>query len=70
MAFGDGPNTVSESTVSSTEESCWPSPGSGERAQSVPLSPLFVRDTLTEFLAELREFVAELSELSHPKRYV
>ena len=33
--FGDGPNTVSESTVSDTElsESLWPSPSFGERIQ-------------------------------------
>ena len=32
--FGNGPNTVSESTVSNTEPSeFWPSPSSGERAQ-------------------------------------
>ena len=42
-----------------------PSPSSGDRAQGVPLSILFVCHTeLTEFFAELTEFAAELSECS------
>ena len=46
------------------------SPSSGERAQWVPLSLVFVcTSELTEFLAELTEFAAELSEFSPPKQY-
>ena len=61
--FGDGPNTVSESTVSDTElsEFFLPSP---ERTQWVPLSLLSVcQSELTEFFfAELTKFATELSE--------
>ena len=62
--IGIGPNTVSESTVSNTElsEFFWPLPSSGERAQWVPLSLLFVCQS------ELTEFAAELSEFSLPKQ--
>ena len=43
---------------------------SGERAQWVPLSLLFVcQSELTEFFAELTEFAVELSEFSLPKQY-
>ena len=43
---------------------------SGERAQWVPFSLLFVcQSELTEFLAELTEFAAELSEFSPSKQY-
>ena len=42
-----------------------PSPSSGERAQWVPLSLLFVcQRELTEFFAELTEFPQKLSELA------
>ena len=57
--IGNGPNTVSESTVSNTElsEFFWGSLSSGERTQWVPLSLLFVcQSELTEFFAELTEF--------------
>ena len=51
----------------------WVFPGSlssGERAQWVPFSLLFVcQSELTEFLAELTEFGAELSEFALPKQY-
>ena len=70
--LGDGPNTVSESTVSNTEpsEGFWSSQSSGERAQRVPISLLFVcQSQLTNFFAELSEFAAELSNVSLPKQY-
>ena len=62
---GNGPTTVSESTVSKTElsEFFLPSPSSGERAQWVPLSLRFVwQSELTEFFAELTEFAPKLGE--------
>ena len=70
--IGNGPNTVSGSTVSNTElsEFFWGSPSSGERTQWVPLSLLFVcQSELTEFFAELTEFAVKLSEFSSPKEY-
>ena len=46
------------------------SPSSGERAQWVPFSLLFVcKRDLTEFLAGLTEFASELSEFSLLKQY-
>ena len=55
--IGNGPNTVSESTV------FWGSLSSGERTQPVPLGLLLVcQSELTEFFAELTEFAAELIE--------
>ena len=63
--FGNGPNTVSGSTVSNTElsEFFQGSLSSRERTQWVPLSQLFVcQNELTEFFAELTEFAPELSE--------
>ena len=66
----NGPNTVSESTVSNTElsELFGPHRVPG-RTQRVPLrltlSLLFVFGSeLTEFFAELTEFAAELSEFT------
>ena len=49
--FGDGPNTVSESTVSKTKLSkfLWSSPSSGQRLNAKPNSP--------HFLAELAELL-------------
>ena len=62
---GNGPNTVSGSTVSNTElsEFFWDSLSSRERTQWVPFSLLFVcQNELTEFFAELTEFAPKLSE--------
>ena len=62
---GNGPNTVSWSTVSNTKLSEFfrGSLSSGERTQWVPLSLLFMcQSELTEFLAELTEFAPKLSE--------
>ena len=62
----DGPNMVSESTVSNTKLT----PSSGERTQRVPLSLVFVcKSELIESFAQLSEFAAELSEFSLPKLY-
>ena len=78
--FGNGPNTVSESTVSNTElsEFLLPSPSSGEGAQWVPLSLLFVcQSELTEFFffffsqnsPTFTQDTVRLSEFSSPKQY-
>ena len=71
---GNGPNTVSESTVSNTELSeffgaHWV-PGS-ELSEFLSAYYLCAKanSELTEFLAELTEFAAELSEFSPPKQY-
>ena len=62
--FGNGPNTVSESTVSNIELSeFFTLTESGERTQWVPLSLLFAcQCELTEFFAELTEFAIKISE--------
>ena len=73
--FGNGPNTVLESTVSNSEliEFFWPSPSSGERAQSVPFSLLFVCPSkLAEFFHVclflcLGQFVSKFTEACPPK---
>ena len=67
LFFGDGPNTVSESTVSNTElsEFFWLSLSSRERerTQWIPLGLVLVgQSELTEFFAELTEFAPQLSE--------
>ena len=63
--FGNGPNTVSGSTVFK-HRTQWVFRGSlssGERTQWVPFSLLFVcKRELTEFFAELTEFAPKLSE--------
>ena len=72
--FGNGPNTVSESTVSNTELSLTVSflvltEFRGESSVS-PSQPFFeCQSELTEFLAELSELAAELSEFSLPKQH-
>ena len=71
--LGNGPHTVSESTVSNTELSVsflalakfW-----GEKSASSSQPIICVPDrTHRVFVAELAEFAAELSEFSLPKQY-
>ena len=71
--FRDGPNTISESTVLSTElsEFFW-APRVLGRDFSESLSAYYLcasHAELAEFLAEFTEFGAELSEFSLPKQY-
>ena len=69
--FGNGPNTVSESTASNTELSEFFGP---HRAPGRELSEFLsaydlCQSEVTEFFAELTEFAAELSQSSLPKQY-
>ena len=69
---GDGPNTVSESTVSNTELSeLFPPHRVLGRELSEFLSAFYLvcKSELTEFLAVLTEFAQKLSEFSFPKQY-
>ena len=70
--FGNGPHTVSESTVSNTELSEFFGPHRVPgRELSEFLSAYFLvcQSELTEFFAELAEFAVRLSEFSSPKQY-
>ena len=74
LTVGDGPNTVSESTVSDTKLSEFVCPHrvlgrelSGFR--SAYYLNFVCQSEVTEFFAELTEFGAELSKFSLPKQY-
>ena len=68
--LGDGPSTVSESTVSNTElsELFDPHRVPGRELSKFLSAYYLCKSKFTEFLAELTEFAQELSLFSPPKK--
>ena len=70
--IGDGPNTVSESTVSNTELSeffCPHRVPGRELSEFLSAYHLCDKANSPSFFAELTEFAQKLSEFSSPKQY-
>ena len=68
--FGDGPNTVLESTVSNTELSeSLPHQVPGTDTEFLSAFHLCAKTNSPSLFAELTEFAAELSAFSSPKQY-